>query len=79
MQVAPSNARLILRIVVDRFHATGAPVHIAPLFATSSLSAAIVRAAVQYWSDQEVLEAAGDDQTYIPTARAYDVLNRGSS
>ena len=79
MQVSPSNARLILRIVVDRFHATGAPVHIAPLFATSSLSEAIVRAAVQYWSDQDVLEPAGDEQTYTPTARAYDVLNRGAS
>ena len=79
MHVSPLQARAILRLVVDRFHATGKPVHIAPLFATSSLSEAIVRAAVQYWSDQEVLEPAGDEQTYIPTARAYDVLNRGSS
>ena len=79
MHVSPSNARLILRIVVDRFHATGEPVHIAPLFATSSVSEAIVRAAVQYWSDQEVLEPDGDDQTNIPTACAYDVLIPGVS
>jgi hypothetical protein len=79
MHESPLQARAILRIVVDRFHATGAPVHIAPLFATSSLSEAIVRAAVQYWSEQEVLEPAGDEHTYIPTARAYDVLNRGAS
>ena len=79
MQVLPSNARAILRIVVDRFHATGEPVNIVPLFSKSSLSEAIVRAAVQYWSEQDVLEPAGNDQTYIPTARAYDVLNRGSS
>ncbi len=79
MHESPLQVRAILRIVVDRFHATGAPVHIAPLFATSSLSEAIVRAAVQYWSDQEVLEPAGNEQTYIPTARAYDVLNRGAS
>jgi hypothetical protein len=78
MQVSPIQARAILRIVVDRFHATGEPVHIGPLFVTVSLSEAIVRAAVQYWSEQEALEPAGNDQTYIPTARAYDVLNRGS-
>ncbi len=79
MHGAPINARAILRIVVDRFHATGEPVNIGPLFATSSVSDASVREAVQYWSDQGVLEPAGNDQTYLPTARAYDVLNRGSS
>ncbi len=79
MQVSPIHARAILRIVVDRFHATGEPVNIIPLFATSSLSEAIVREAVQYWSEQDVLEPAGTDHSYIPTARAYDVLNRGAS
>ena len=79
MHDSPIQARTILRIVVDRFHATGAPVNIIPLFAPSSLSEPIVRAAVQYWSEQDVLEPAGDDQTYIPTARVYDVLNRGAS
>jgi hypothetical protein len=79
MQVSPIQARAILRIVVDRFHATGEPVHIAPLFSTSSLSEAIVRAAVEYWSEQNALEPSGNDHTYIPTAHAYDVLNRGAS
>ena len=78
MHAAPSNARAILRIIVDRFHATGAPVHIGPLFATSSLSEPIVREAVQYWYDQDALEPCGNDHTCIPKARAYDVLNRVS-
>ena len=79
MQVLPRKPRATLRIIVYRFHATGAPAHVAPLFSTSRLPEAIVHEAVQYWSEQDVLEPAGDEQTYIPTARAYDVLNRGSS
>jgi hypothetical protein len=79
MQVSPIHARVILRIIVDRFHATGAPVDIVPLFSTSSLSEPIVRDAVQYWYDHDALEPCGNDHTYTPKARANDVLNRGSS